>query len=154
MESKRSLASFSRASGAVRQCATEIPSSSRIRRSVWAVALSAHTTRLASAISLHRKVTPAQPQVTRVIEPVGFRTTADIAPCVERLSLQDKALLATHSRLIGSLPMVREEGRRLGWLRGNPGSHYRHLKAITLHKAIDQSLYGSALTLHVPLPTM
>ncbi len=34
------------------------------------------------------------------------------------------------------------------------GSHYRHIRAITLRKAIEHSLYGGALTLYMPVPTM
>lgn len=33
-------------------------------------------------------------------------------------------------------------------------SHYRHIGIITLRKAIERSLYGGALTLYMPVPTM
>src|SRR5579864_839735 len=65
-ESYRVSASLAEASAAVVHSSTLTPSASRIPRRTRVVALSAHTTRLFSAIPSHPKVTAGWRQVTRV----------------------------------------------------------------------------------------
>src|ERR1700756_3902474 len=98
-ESYRVSASLAEASAEVEQSSTLTPSASRIPRRTRVVALSAHTTRLFSAIRLHPKVTAGWRQVTRVTG-LGWR---GVKLTFGRKSVDTVPIWSTYSE-IGSFP--------------------------------------------------